>query len=321
MLVRVIVVLVALLARGEPLFAQAQSAENSGLLESIEDWVREGFDETLRSALEEIDEKQGISLLDSLLQQMQSSEVLDLARFKTGASTLVPLLEQYEETLPYAVWLKTRLDYLDTAEELRRALRPAPPRRGMPEPVPVPMIQLQRRVWVRQMDQRPLPPRAQGLVPVLKPIFMAEKVPPQFVWLAEVESSFDPGAKSPSGAAGLFQLMKPTARSLGLSTWLPDERLNSEKSARAAARYLRYLHGRFGDWRLALAAYNAGEARVGDLLKKSRSRTYEAIAHRLPSETQLYVPKVEAVLRKREGVALSDLKVPVTGKSDGRTGL
>lgn len=315
------VVLMALLVCDDRLFAQPQSAENIGLLESIGDWVREGFDETLRSALEQIDEKQGISLLDSLLQQMQKTDVLDLARFKTGASALVPLLEQYEETLPYAVWLKTRLDYLDIAEELRRALRPVPPRRGMSAPAPVPMIQLQRSVWARQLEQRPLPPRAQSLVPVLKPIFMAEKVPPQFVWLAEVESSFDPRAKSPSGAAGLFQLMKPTAKSFGLSTWLPDERLNSEKSARAAARYLRYLHERFGDWRLALAAYNAGESRVGELLKKSRSRTYEAIAPKLPSETQMYVPKVEAVLRKRERVALSDLKAPVIGKSDGRTGL
>ncbi len=81
-----------------------------------------------------------------------------------------------------------------------------------------------------------------------------------------------------------------------------------EKNARAAARYLRQLHGRFGDWRLAFAAYNAGETRVAALLKKHQARTFDEIAAYLPSETQLYVPKIEATLRKREGVTLADLK-------------
>ena len=108
----------------------------------------------------------------------------------------------------------------------------------------------------------------------------------------------------------MFQLMKPTAKSLGLSTWFPDERLNAEKNARAAAIYLRQLHGRFGDWRLALAAYNAGETRVSQLLKKSKQRTFDAIAAKLPAETQMYVPKVEATLRKRESVELRQLAAP-----------
>jgi membrane-bound lytic murein transglycosylase D len=91
---------------------------------------------------------------------------------------------------------------------------------------------------------------------------------------------------------------------------LPDDRTDPEKSARAAARHLRHLHDRFGDWSLALAAYNAGESRVDGLLKKSRVRSYQAIADRLPAETQMYVPKCEAALRKREGIALNDLKRP-----------
>ena len=59
-----------------------------------------------------------------------------------------------------------------------------------------------------------------------------------------------------------------------------------EKSARAAARYLRQLHGRFGDWRLALAAYNAGESRVEALLKKSKTRSFDAIASFLDPSVQ-----------------------------------
>jgi len=135
-------------------------------------------------------------------------------------------------------------------------------------------------------------------------------MPPALVWVAEVESSFDPKARSPVGAAGLFQLMPDTARSLNLSTWPRDERLQPEKNARAAARYLRHLYARFGDWRLALAAYNAGESRVDSLLRQSKTRAFDAIAHRLPAETQMFVPKVEATLQRREALTLADLKSP-----------
>jgi len=145
-------------------------------------------------------------------------------------------------------------------------------------------------------------------VPRLKPIFESERVPPQLVWIAEVESSFNPRARSPAGAAGMFQLTQATAKQLGLSTGWPDERLNAEKSARAAARHLRSLHDRYGDWRLALAAYNAGPARVDGLLSKSRKRSFDAIAGRLPTETQMYVPKCEATLQKREGLTLAALR-------------
>jgi membrane-bound lytic murein transglycosylase D len=102
--------------------------------------------------------------------------------------------------------------------------------------------------------------------------------------------------------------MPATARALKLAARPQDERLQPEKNARAAAQYLRYLHSRFGDWRLALAAYNAGETRVDNLLKQHKARDFDAIAQRLPAETQMFVPKVEATLRKREGRSLADLK-------------
>src|SRR5213078_1255012 len=106
-----------------------------------------------------------------------------------------------------------------------------------------------------------------------------------------------PRARSPAGAAGLFQLMPATARRYGLKTvWPRDERLQPEPSARAAAQYLQYLHLRFKDWRLALAAYNAGEGTVQELLTSQKTVSYDAIAARLPAETQMYVPKIEATL-------------------------
>jgi membrane-bound lytic murein transglycosylase D len=133
--------------------------------------------------------------------------------------------------------------------------------------------------------------------------------PPEMVWIAEVESGFNPRARSPVGAAGMFQLMPDTARSLGLSLRPRDQRLDEKPSAKAAATYLRNLALRFHDWRLAVAAYNAGESRVHDLLQRHRAKSYDAIAENLPAETQLYVPKVEAVVKRREGVAIEDLPI------------
>jgi membrane-bound lytic murein transglycosylase D len=125
--------------------------------------------------------------------------------------------------------------------------------------------------------------------------------------VAEVESSFDPRARSPVGATGLFQLMPATAKRYGLQTWPLDQRLKPEPSARAAAEYLSFLHRDFKDWRLVLAAYNSGEGTVEELLKKHKAHTFDAIATHLPAETQMFVPKVEATILRREGRKLNEL--------------
>jgi membrane-bound lytic murein transglycosylase D len=161
-----------------------------------------------------------------------------------------------------------------------------------------------------QSGAEDLPPGAQAYVSRLKPIFVAEGVPAELVWLAEVESGFDTRARSSIGAAGLFQLMPETAKSLGLTLAPWDQRLEPEKNARAAARYLKHLHETFRDWRLSVAAYNAGEGLVSRLLEKRMAHGYDGIAADLPAETQMYVPKVETTILQREGVALQNLKLP-----------
>lgn len=117
-----------------------------------------------------------------------------------------------------------------------------------------------------------------------------------YLWqVARVESGFNPTALSPKGARGMFQLMPGTARRFGLRVdGAVDERVDPGRSGVAVARYLTFLHGLFGDWSLALAAYNAGENRVLGAIERAGTRDFFEISRRglLPDETRQYVPKV-----------------------------
>ncbi len=164
--------------------------------------------------------------------------------------------------------------------------------------------------WARRLAQTGAPVRATALMPKLKATFIEEGVPPELVWIAEVESQLDPGAESASGARGLFQFKPAAAKRFGLLTSETDDRHSPEKSARAAARYLAVLYKRFGNWHLALAGYNAGEGLVDRLLKQHHATTFAEIAPFLPEQTQDYIPRVTATLALREKVRLSALPSP-----------
>jgi len=303
-----------LLASAVTGFAQTNTVTIDDLMQSAQQWANDNLDENVLAALQNSDQQKIRQFFDAVQKNFQDDYVIDMAQLRDTAKTVLPLLESYEETAPYAAWLKARMDYLETAEELR--LRIPPPKaatNGAPELPPGlrynPPPNEIREVWVRKMAERPVPDEAKPYVSKLKPIFAEKKVPNQLVWLAEVESSFDPEARSPAGAAGLFQLMPATARQYGLRTWPFDQRLDPEPNARVAATLLGRLHDKFKDWRLTLAAYNAGEGTVQNLMKKQRATTYDEIAPYLPAETQMYVPKVEATLKKREGITLSQLSI------------
>ena len=300
--------LVVFLASALLASAQTNSPSFQDLFESAQQWAEENLDENVLRALQNVDQEKATQLFSELQQGFQGEYVLDLARLKDTAQAILPLLESYEETAPYAVWLKTRLDYLDVADELRLATPPPKVEPGKPpKPAPNPTPEKTREAWTKKVAQQPWPKAASDYVPSLKPVFAAQQVPPELVWLAEVESSFDRKARSPAGARGLFQLMPDTARRFGLSLFPRDQRIQPEPSARAAAQYLKYLHGRFKDWPLAVAAYNAGEGTVQRLLERHKARSFDRIAVHLPAETQMYVPKVEATLLRREGVKLAKL--------------
>ena len=128
----------------------------------------------------------------------------------------------------------------------------------------------------------------------------AASLPTEYALIPFVESGYRPGARSPGGPAGLWQMIAVTARDHAV-TVRPgyDGRLSPVESTAAAVRYLKTLHGMFaGDWRLAVMAYNAGEYRVLDALRRSgqqAARAEPAKLRGLPQITRDYVRKLHAL--------------------------
>ncbi|HZS04765.1 MAG TPA: lytic transglycosylase domain-containing protein [Blastocatellia bacterium] len=171
----------------------------------------------------------------------------------------------------------------------RAALNPAPPEK--PQTLftnALPARRLTRNVAARYGTYQN----------TLARILAEEQVPVELLAVALVESGFNPQALSPKGARGIWQLMPATAARYGLTAGpLDDHRTHPEHSTRAAARYLRDLYRQFGDWKLALAAYNWGEGKVQRVIDKTGLRNFDELARRglLPLETRNYVPAVLAV--------------------------
>jgi hypothetical protein len=139
--------------------------------------------------------------------------------------------------------------------------------------------------------------RVMKLRPVLAPILQDEGVPGEIAAIVLVESGGQPTALSPKGARGIWQFMPDTGRRFGLTiNSETDDRMDILKSTRAAARYLRDLHEQFGDWSLALAAYNAGEIVVRNAVLRSGSNDFAVLSSKrlIPAETRAYVPAVMA---------------------------
>ena len=312
--------------------------------------------------------------LFTTLQAALSGESLDsLAANAPQARQTLARLRADPKTQDYADWLEARMDYVDMASEVERAIparptalpphpaapqptliphpkgpqppliphpkepqpaliphpkepqppliphpkEPEPATRPTPAPKPEPaaadVAQARNRyveskqVWLRKLANRPAPARSAALLPDLKRAFQAEGVPAALVWQAEAESTFNPSARSPAGAVGLYQFMPATAQQFGLSLKPQDERLDALKNARAAAKYLKLLHRRFGNWPLAFAAYNCGQGRVASVLSKTGGRTFDDIHDKLPAETRMYVPKIAALVQIRENADLERL--------------
>jgi membrane-bound lytic murein transglycosylase D len=131
---------------------------------------------------------------------------------------------------------------------------------------------------------------------IMEEILTEEELPRELIALAMIESGLQPGVRSRASAVGWWQFMAGTARLRGLQVneWL-DERRDIEMATRAASRHLKLMYGMFGNWPLALAAYNAGEYRIQRAIGLQGDPDYWEL--KLPRETRDYVPKFIAAAR------------------------
>ncbi len=159
--------------------------------------------------------------------------------------------------------------------------------------------------------------RSQPYMDYTVSVFRSRGMPEELAMLAYVESGYNPLAVSRSKAVGMWQFMAPTGRQYGLTQdWWMDERRDPYRATQAAADYLAKLYSDFGDWHLAVAAYNAGEGKIGRALADTgASRFFEMCRApdptdekaRLKEETKQYVPRFLAmckVMRNAEALGL-----------------
>jgi len=133
---------------------------------------------------------------------------------------------------------------------------------------------------------------------MVRRVLKEEGIPQDLIYLAQAESAFQPQAVSKAGARGMWQFMSFAGRKYGLQkTWWVDERQDPEKATRAAARDLRDLYDQFGDWYLAMAAYNSGAGAVQHAVERTGYADFWELYHRnvLPKETMNYVPIILAL--------------------------
>ena len=130
---------------------------------------------------------------------------------------------------------------------------------------------------------------------IIEPILVENEISRDFLYLALIESGLNPTARSYAKAVGPWQFLAGTGRTFNLRiNWWIDERKDIIASTYAAAHYLKHLHNLFGDWQLALAAYNAGEYRVAHTISRQKTKNYWRL--KLPYQTRWFVPKFMAAL-------------------------
>ena len=153
--------------------------------------------------------------------------------------------------------------------------------------------------------------------PIFEEILAKYGLPLELKYMSIIESNLNPVAESRVGALGIWQFMYRTAKLYGLKiNSFMDERMDVEKSADAAARYLRDAYSVFGDWNLAICSYNCGSGNVNKAIKRAGKTDFWSIYPYLPRETRGYVPAFIGAMyafhyAKEYGLKPADVGMPV----------
>ncbi|MGH9393166.1 MAG: transglycosylase SLT domain-containing protein [Terriglobales bacterium] len=269
------------------------------------DEARQGFDATLDQLLASSYNIRAQPRLqhelDSLLDRIQAleSDLLANGGLSQAQPQATPLERIPELTFPLDAATRAAIE-----RESRSALAP-PPGRG-PQPA-TPQLPLELNDAVERYIHYFTTSGRADLVNGLRRagryramvdrIFLAQGVPTDLIYLAQLESDFDPRLVSRAGAHGMWQFMASRASDYGLkrTTWV-DDRFDPEKATTAAARHLKDLYHEFGDWYLAMAAYNAGPANIQKIVARTGYADYFKLYDMgaLPKYLRNYVPVILA---------------------------
>ncbi len=260
------------------------------------DEARESFDRAIeRLTTGPVGAREDTRLADAYADLLRQIQEVELASYQSG-SGLSP-----EEPIPIDMLneIEPEISPEDAARE--RALLQGD---NVPTDVPV-VINDKVLAWLGIYQTRLHDKFQEGLtrsgryIDMLRSVFREEGLPEDLVYMAHVESAYKPYAYSRARAKGIWQFIAETGSRYGLRRdyWI-DERSDPELSTRAAAAYLKDLHEMFGDWYLAMAAYNAGEGKIQRALGRLGQVDFWAIARtsQIRLETKNYVPAILAAI-------------------------
>ncbi len=281
----------ALIAQAEKEYAAGQANYQAGHLEAAKNNFDQAFNTLLSSNLDIRNDERLDREFDKIVEAVHELELVALKQgegFTEQRSEPAPIDEANDITFPVDpnIVAKAEAEIKTTKSDLPLVLNDqvamfinyfsSPRGRATLE-----------RAWVRSGRYRDM----------ISHILQQEGVPQDLIYLAQAESGFQPLALSRAGARGMWQFMAGSGALYGLvRNWWVDERQDPEKATLAAARHLRDLYKQFGDWYLAMAAYNSGASTVQHAVERTGYADFWELYRRgvLPQETRNYVPIILA---------------------------
>ena len=282
----------ALIAQAEKLYMAGQADYEAGHLEAARKDFDQAFDTLLSSKLDIHGDQRLEDEFDKMVQAVHELEIAALQKgdgFTEQRSEPAPIDEANDITFPVDpnVTAKAEAEIKTTKSDLPLVMNDQVAMFLNYFSSPRGKATLEH-AWARSGRYRDM------VLETLK----QEGVPQDLIYLAQAESGFQPLAVSRAGARGMWQFMAQSGALYGLQrTWWVDERQDPQKSTLAAARHLKDLYKQFGDWYLAMAAYNTGASNVQHAVERTGYADFWELYRRgvLPKETRNYVPIIVAV--------------------------